>query len=192
MVLITTPDALKSFFLTHLPPIDVPDRKGAVDQPNVEQVWGGRMEEAAAAWLQLTGELHQDGYYRFTRIATSAAIRLAGSLLAFAGGSLQVLPTCGNKGTLTVRLRFGGEGCRLQEIEETLDLQPGIRPKDQARKLLDPDPAVRKKAEDDLRLMGPEAFDYLMRERIAAPPELQALIDKLWIDVGKVPAAARD
>jgi hypothetical protein len=145
------------------------------------------MQDTVAAWLLLVKELHQDGCYRFTQLTTQTIIFLGWPATMGAGGSLQVLPTCANGGKLTVQLHYDDEGLRLLNIEETAELLPGVRPREQARKLLDPDLAARKRAEDDLRLLGPEAFDYLMRERAAADPALRAAIDRLWIEIGKAP-----
>jgi hypothetical protein len=55
-----------------------------------------------------------------------------------------------------------------------------MRPICQATKLLDPDPIVRKMAEQDLLIMGAAARDYLLEQRAKAGPELQAAIDRIW------------
>ena len=47
-------------------------------------------------------------------------------------------------------------------------------------KLLDPDPIVRRMAEQDILVMGRAARDYLMDQRANAPPLLQDAIDRIW------------
>jgi len=187
VTLITAPEELKAFFLVHVPPVILFKAIGENGQeiPNTLQANTASLQDAAAAWLLLAKELRQDGYYRFAQMTAQAMVFLGEPHTFAAAGVLQVQPTCGNSGALTVRLHYDRETLQLQGIEETATLQPGIRPTDQARKLLDP--AVRKQAEDDLRLMGPEAFDYLMRARAAAPPALQGAIDKVWNEIGKAP-----
>jgi len=188
VTLITTPDELKAFFLANVRPIPrLEDQQGKALHADTQP-----MQDTAAAWLLLVKELHQDGCFRFTQLATQTFIYLGWPATMGAGGSLQVQPTCGNGGKLTVQLHYDNEGIRLLKIEETVELLPGVRPRDQARKLLDPNPAIRKQAEEELSLMGPESFDYLMRERAAAGPELRANIDALWIKIGKVPPAVEN
>lgn len=197
VTLITAPDELQAFFRANLPPpvrnvIEVLDNRRITtadppaNAPNVVLLWTDRLQNAAAAWLLLSSELHQDGYYRFQPPAIDIGLQLEDKTKRLATGKMAVLPTCGNSGVLSVRMQFGDDPFKLLSIEEEVQLQPGIRPRDQAQKLLDPDPAVRKQAGDDLRLMGPEAFGYLMRERTDAKPELQAAIDWIWQDIGKV------
>jgi|GEM_PF-809112 len=197
VTLITSPDELKTFFLTTVQPVtlleafaqDVDD-----EGQHVARAGAAAMRDDVAALLALAGELYQDGYYRFgfRLLEAGGELLTEGPQRYFADGTLRTLPTCGNGGELNVHLRYADEPLRLQSVEVKVDLQPGVRPRDQAQKLLDFNPAARKQAEDDLRLMGPEAFDYLMRERAAAGPELWANIDKLWIEIGKVPPAVEN
>jgi hypothetical protein len=55
-----------------------------------------------------------------------------------------------------------------------------VRPICQATKLLDPDPVVRRMAEDAILVMGRAAEEYLSEQRARATPALRAAIDQIW------------
>ena len=55
-----------------------------------------------------------------------------------------------------------------------------MRPICQATKLLDPDPVVRRMAEDAILLMGKPAKEYLDGQRARATPALREAMDRIW------------
>jgi len=169
VTLITDIDELKGFFLAHW-------TIGRV-AGSIENV----MKDATYSWLRMSEELHNDGFFRF--VIRPESLRVAASGANEGGyrvsGRADVLPAGASSGAITATLTFDG-GTRLTQIKEEARLQPGTRPICQATKLLDPDPIVRKMAEQDLLIMGPAAYDYLMTERAKATPDLQAAIDVIW------------
>lgn len=180
--LITTDEQLKAFFLA----IALPS---AVIAPQVNNaVPPGELDNAnhftLIAWLRLCQELHQDGYYRF-RMEDKVEVEP----VPYEGpdgpkysttGRLDALPDGGNTGALTATLFFNTPPRRLCEIRLQSTLHPGLRPVGQAKKLLNPDPVIRKIAEQDLLLMGPQTYDYLAGEWLHATPELQQAIEGVW------------
>jgi hypothetical protein len=135
-----------------------------------------QLKDAARAWVRLASVLHQDGFYRFkpmddaTKVAEEDGARTAtATVVVMAGGS----------GTLTGKLTFDADG-KVKDATEEAKIRPGPRPICQATKLLDPDPIVRRMAEQDLLCMGTAAKAYLDEQRAKAPPELQRAIDRLW------------
>jgi hypothetical protein len=153
----TIPD-LQFFFAAELGP--VPSQEGATD--------------AASTWLRFSEELKQDLFYTFSAPEISYMPReditmLRGRAKAIAGGegSIEVLMTLGSAGSLV-------------NIYEKGALRPGVRPICQATKLLDPDPIVRRMAEQDLLVMGRAAKQYLDQVRATARLKLQRAIDRIW------------
>ena len=71
-------------------------------------------------------------------------------------------------------------GPEISEATEQANVRPGPRPICQATKLLDPDPVVRRMAEQDLLIMGIAARAYLLEQRNKANAELRRAIDLLW------------
>lgn len=137
-------------------------------------------KEAAYAWLRVAQELAQDGMYAFTiPDETLTATRDGGRIVA--AGKAVVKADGGNRGEIAVTMTFA-EG-KLADLQQTADLRPGMRPICQATKLLDPDPIVRKMAEQDLLIMGPAAIDYVLEQRAKAGPALRAAIDAVWVRV---------
>lgn len=135
---------------------------------------------ALSAWLNLSQEFHQDGFYKFEVIekefshdAVDKKVRVEGRAMVTQGGN----------GELRAILRF--EDGKLAKVEEKAALRPGPRPICQATKLLDPDPIVHRMAEQDLLIMGLSARDYLLSQREKAAPELQRAIDDLWQRIEK-------
>jgi hypothetical protein len=96
-----------------------------------------------------------------------------------AKGRVAVAPLHGDRGEIAARLTFERSG-KLIDIVEKSTLRAGVRPICQATKLLDPDPIVRRMAEQDILVMGLEAKPYLDYIRPQLSPELQAAVDKLW------------
>jgi hypothetical protein len=68
----------------------------------------------------------------------------------------------------------------LTSVSEDNQIRRGPRPICQATKLLDPDPVVRKMAEQDLLIMGRAARGYLDEQRARATPALRKAIDRIW------------
>jgi hypothetical protein len=151
-------DALKTFFRAALRPVD----------------GEAAARQAAAGWLGLSEALHQDGFYRFGIPEKELTVEEGGRR-----ASGKALVERGGNGEIRVVLTFGADG-RLTGAEETARLRPGPRPICQATKLLDPDPVVRRMAEQDLLIMGRAAKGYLDEQRARAAPGQQEAIDRLW------------
>jgi len=133
-------------------------------------------KDVARAWLQLAPIFLQDGFYQFVLqddstkvIAEMPGRKVNGKVMAMAGGN----------GEIIVTLAFDAAG-KLAHVSQTASLKPGPRPICQVTKLLDADPIVRRMAEQDLRVLGRAAQEYLAAQRAKASPELQQAIDKLW------------
>jgi hypothetical protein len=127
---------------------------------------------AVRAWLRLSQQYHQDGFYTFALVPDSVKVegqKASGVVTVMRGGS----------GTLRAALTFDDDG-KLDKIREEAKLRPGPRPICQASKLLDADPLVRRIVEQDLLIMGTAAKDYLDEQRDRATPELRRAIDRLW------------
>ncbi len=154
---------LKTFFRTTLAPVKT----------------AAHARDAVKAWLQLAEEFHQDGFFRFSIAEDSlrtAALKDGG---LEASGKALVNQQGGNMGEIGASLTFDAAGA-LIDVSESVRLHPGIRPKCQATKLLDPDPIVRSMAEDSILVMGSAAKQYLDERRAQASPELRHAIDKIW------------
>ena len=127
---------------------------------------------AVQAWLRLSQQYHQDGFYAFSLMEDALKVdgkKASGVVVVMRGGS----------GTLSAALTFDDDG-KLDKVSEEAKLRRGPRPICQATKLLDNDPLVRRIAEEDLVIMGPAAKDYLDEQRVKAEPELQRAIDRVW------------
>jgi hypothetical protein len=148
---------LEEFFRARLAPVKAGDTQHGM--------------QAVNAWLILSQEFIQDGFYKFKvdDIGKSSASTF----------ELRALVTGGGNGDITAKLEFDKDG-KLVSATDTPKVKQGPRPICQATKLLDADPIVRKMAEQDLLYMGPAAYDYLMEQRAKASPPLQRAIDRLW------------
>jgi len=170
VALITEIDRLRIFFLAYW-------KVGRIagDPENL-------LKDVAFTWLRLSQEVHNDGFYRFTISDESLSVVMlmtdGGGTLYKVSGRAEVAPAGGNSGSITVTFVFNDTN--LTQVQEEVKLQPGLRPICQATKLLDPDPIVRKMAEQDLLVMGPAAYEYMMEQREKAGPELRAAIDRMW------------
>jgi hypothetical protein len=156
-------EMLKTFFHTVLAPVKT----------------AAQARDAVKAWLQLAEELYQDGFFRFSISDDSlrtAALKDGG---LEASGKALVNQQGGNMGEIGASLTFDAAGI-LIDVSESVQLHPGIRPKCQATKLLDPDPIVRSMAEESILVMGRAAKEYLNEQRAKASPELRHAIDKIW------------
>lgn len=130
---------------------------------------------ALAAWLLLAEEIHQDRYYKFEVLEKEFAIEGNGRRRTIRG---RAMVTAGGNGEIRAKLVL--EDGKLVSGENDARLIRGMRPICQATKLLDPDPIVRKMAEQNLLFMGVAARAYLMDQRAKACPELRDAIDRLW------------
>jgi hypothetical protein len=139
----------------------------------------GRARDATKAWLSLTQELHQDGFFRFSVSDDAIRVATSGSGGFRATGRAIVNRHGGDAGEIVAVLTFDRTG-RLSGVSETVTLKPGIRPICQATKLLDPDPVVRRMAEQAILVMGTSAKGYLDEQRAKASPDLQDAIDRIW------------
>ena len=157
---LTSTAALEEFFRNALVPITDSESAIAVTQ----------------AWLRLSEEFKQDGFFRFSIPADSLTCQKLGNGLKATG---KAVVTQGGKGDIRVTLTFNDVG-RLTEAEEKSTVKPGVRPICQATKLLDPDPIVRRMAEADILVMGRTAKDYLDEQRSRVSPELRDAIDRIW------------
>jgi hypothetical protein len=151
---------LEEFFKANLPPVTSADQA----------------KDVARAWVRLGEEFHQDGFFKFTLMDDST--RVEGGDEGRTASALVVVMQGGN-GSYAATVKLDSRG-RLVKVEEMSKIRPGPRPICQATKLLDPDPLVRRMAEQDLRIMGTAARAYLMEQRAQARPELQQAIDRLW------------
>jgi len=133
-------------------------------------------KDAARAWVRLSQEFQQDGFFTFalqddsTKVSKEKDGKTA---------TARTMATKGGNGEIKVVLTFDGDG-KFTGADEKVDLKPGPRPICQATKLLDADPVVRRMAEQDLLIMGRAARPYLDEQRARAASELQQAIDKIW------------
>jgi len=144
-----------------------------------EHATAARNEESAGAlaqgWLWLAQEFVQDGFYAFT--LGKPEVKSEGGKVVSATDTAMVMK--GGNGEMGATLSFDKAG-RVAKVAHTQKIKPGPRPICQATKLLDPDPIVRRMAEQDLLYLGLAARDYLREQRAAAGPELRRAIDRLW------------
>jgi hypothetical protein len=131
-------------------------------------------------WLQLSTWFVQDGFYKFT--IGKPDVKTVSGMIASAGCTAMV--TAGGNGEIRATLRFDNTG-KVEKADTVFKIHPGPRPICQATKLLDPDPVVRRMAEQDLLYLGLAARDYLREQRAAAGPELRRAIDRLWERIQK-------
>jgi hypothetical protein len=138
----------------------------------------GQAKTILMAWLRLSQELVQDGFYTFE---PPSDIKVNASAAGLAvSGEVQVKPERGNKGSLQAVLVFETSTATLSKVTETNKVVRGVRPRCQATRLLDPDPVIRAICEDDLLVMGLAAREYLQEQRAQASPELRRALDRIW------------
>jgi len=96
-------------------------------------------KDVGLAWLRLTEELNQDGFYKFNTIdeATKVSDEKGGKKV-----TVKAVVMEGGNGEITATLTFDEAG-KLTKAEDMVQLKPGPRPKCHATKLLDADPVVR-------------------------------------------------
>jgi hypothetical protein len=131
---------------------------------------------ALSGWLALSQEFFQDGFFKFEILDKAFSVEDKGNGAWQAAGRAIVMQ--GGNGEINVALSFA-DG-KLTKVAQFAKIRPGPRPICQATKLLDPDPIVRRMAEQDLLIMGVAARDYLQEQRAQAGAELRVAIDRLW------------
>jgi hypothetical protein len=130
---------------------------------------------AARAWVRLSQEYWNDGFYKFALMDEATKVsEEKGKKLATA----KVVAMASGNGAVTATLTF--DNGKLAQVAEEGKLRPGPRPICQATKLLDKDPLVRRMAEQDLLIMGRAARVYLDEQRAKAAPALREAIDAVW------------
>jgi hypothetical protein len=156
----TSARELEKFFKMRLPPAKT----------------DAQYKDAVRSWLRVAQELYQDGFYKFTLMdeATSVIPIKAGKIVT---GKVVVM--AGGNGVLSARIIFNKAG-KITKVSEDSKIVQGVRPECQATLLLDPDPLVRKIAEQNLLIMGRFAKPYLDEQRAKASPELRRAIDRVW------------
>jgi hypothetical protein len=164
LTLLNEAKALKNFFVENAARIEGDSRDAAKD--------------VTRAWLKLSPELQQDGFYKFVIMDDSIKATLERDKFTFIKAAGKVVVMQGGNGAIEAKLSW--KNGSLYSIDHLVEIRPGPRPICQATKLLDPDPIVRKMAEQDLLIMGTFAKPYLDEQRAKATPELRGAIDRLW------------
>ena len=129
--------------------------------------------DAVHGSLLLAQVFFNDGMFQFEEPEASV-----GAKLESATGTLAVLERNGDKGELTVEIAIAGG--KATSVEFGGRLSSGIRPRCQATRLLDPDPAIRAIMRRDILVMGSACKGYLDDQRAKASPELREAIDSVW------------
>src|SRR5262249_26608681 len=106
-------------------------------------------KRAVSAWLRLSEELAQDGYFRFLIASDSLIVQKLNDGRKASGKAIVVH---GGIGEISATLTFANG--RLTDVVETNTVKGSERPICQATKLLDPDPIVRQMAEQAILSMG--------------------------------------
>lgn len=135
-------------------------------------------KEAVKTWLRLAQEFYQDGFFQFSVPEDSITVVSTADGLQVTGKAL-VNQRSGDTGDIVVSLNFDQTG-RLLKVSQGGRVRAGIRPICQASKLLDPDPIVRRMAENEILVMGKASKAYLDEQRANSSPELQQAIDRIW------------
>jgi hypothetical protein len=161
-VLITNPAELEKFFVSNA---------GKSTDENSAKL-------TIETYLMLLEQLAQDGMYKFS--VDESSIKTTQNVDGIkCNGISRVIPNGGNKGEIKAELTFDSKGI-LVYAQQIIDLKAGMRPICQSTKLLDPDPLVRRMAEQDILIMGSAAKPYLDEQRQKLSPALQQAIDKIW------------
>jgi hypothetical protein len=109
--LLTTSDELQKFFASNAAPAK--DEKSA--------------KEALSAWLRLTQEFSQDGFFEFAIDADSLKVEKVKDGFK-ATGKNAVVQKNGNSGEIEATLTFDSDG-KLTKADETRNVKAGARPK---------------------------------------------------------------
>jgi hypothetical protein len=134
--------------------------------------------QALAAWLRLSEELHQDGFYKFAAVEPDTFKYVRGENNALTGQA-NVVAQGGNSGHISGTLIFDTAG-KLLHATAAAKLTEGIRPICQATRLLDADPLIRRMAHRDLLVLGRPALPYLLEQHSKASEELRVEIEEVW------------
>jgi hypothetical protein len=105
---LVSPADLKNFFFNELSP--VLDDDAAAD--------------AGRAWLRLTETFSQDGFYTFSAPEVNVVATPNGEFIVT--GSVTV--TAGGRGSIKAELVFDAFDGSLEDVSETRDVHPGVRP----------------------------------------------------------------
>jgi len=140
----------------------------------------GSAKVAARAWVRLTEEWRQDGFFQFAIPDESVSAEAGATGLK--ASAKAVVVGGGNRGEIAATLTFDPDG-KLAVATDEGQVQQGVRPICQATKSLDPDPIVRGMARQCILVMGLRARDYLTEQREKASPELQLEIDRIWGEI---------
>lgn len=155
----------------------------SVDELNGAYTSGGlnpvttaeQVSDTASTWARFAAALHQDLFYTFAPVETYVEATGSGGWIAATVMSV----SAGGTGYVSAFLEFNADGV-LVVLFDNNTVQEGMRPICQATKLLDPDPLVRRMAEQQVLSMGRRARPYLDEQRARATPELQTAIDRIW------------
>ena len=132
-------------------------------------------KSAAIAFLRLSQEYSQDGYFKFQKPVVKVTSGKGGPI---ARGEVKVEMKRGNRGSVTVSLSFL-QG-KLENVTPGGKVLPGIRPRCQATRLLHADPVIRDIMRRDLIVMGSSAREYLAERWEKAGPKLRKEIEGVW------------
>ncbi|MFQ5734414.1 MAG: hypothetical protein ACE5KM_20945 [Planctomycetaceae bacterium] len=132
-------------------------------------------KSAAVAFLRLSHEFHQDGYFKFQKPTVKVTSGKGGPI---ARGEAKVVMQRGNRGSVTVSLSFL-QG-KLENVTPGGKVFPGIRPRCQATRLRHPDPVIRAIMRRDLIVLGSAARIYLAEQWQNAGPKLRKEIEGVW------------
>ncbi len=128
------------------------------------------MKDAVRAYLRLSQELYQDGFYKFKCEEDSVKV-------ADGKASGKATITAGGNGEISATLSF--KDGMLAGIQDQSRITRGLRPRCQATLLLDANPLVREIVEQDLLVMGRPALPYLAEQHTKASPELRKAIERV-------------
>lgn len=161
-----------------VPITDVPALEKFFKEHTRAATTNARVRAAVETWLFAAAALSQDGFYRFTVKPGNVVKDKDKEGVTVCAGEAPVDTRNGDRGEIMATLSF--KDGKLASVETKVNLRPGMRPRCQATKLLDPDPIVRGMAEDAIRFMGRSAKPYLDEQRAKASPELRKAIDRMW------------
>ena len=154
-----------------------PSFRGVVDQKLLRKN-EANSRDVVYAWIRLSQEFSQDGGFQF--LIPEDSIHVDPTPGGYAGsGKAVVVPHGGNLGEISAILMFDRNG-EVTGISECRNVLRGERPICQGTKLLDPDPIVRRMAEQSLLVMGRAFEAYIMDQRAKASPALRREIDRVW------------
>jgi hypothetical protein len=105
---LVSPAALEDFFFDELAPVE--DEDAAAD--------------AGLSWLRLTEVFSQDGFYIFSAPKVNVMATPNGEFIVT--GSVTV--TAGGRGSIKAELQFDAFDGSLEDVSETRNVRPGVRP----------------------------------------------------------------